>query len=215
MKKLILPLLLLVAFGMLAAVESDPSAVVGYVKYDMVVGNNLVAMPMEQTFTTTTEFGVALGEDLNTVMVFNQTSQSWEAAVNYGEGYWDPEYPVATNSVLFCNATVATTYFSIGPLPAAPATYTFVVGNNTAMIPLNRSDLTNTTQVGLTMGEDVNTIMVYNQGSQSFEAAVNYGEGYWDPEYPVAIGTPLFLNATNAITWPARSASSPFNTSSK
>ncbi len=32
MKKLILPLLLLVAFGMLAAVESDPSDVVGYFK---------------------------------------------------------------------------------------------------------------------------------------------------------------------------------------
>jgi hypothetical protein len=32
MKKLILPLLLLVAIGMLAAVESDPSAVVGYFK---------------------------------------------------------------------------------------------------------------------------------------------------------------------------------------
>ncbi len=38
MKKLILPLLLLVAFGMLAAVESDPSDVVGYFKRPIAAG---------------------------------------------------------------------------------------------------------------------------------------------------------------------------------
>ena len=60
MKKLILPLLLLVAFGMLAAVESDPSAIVGYVKYPCVAGYNTIALAMEQGYTMASEVGDAI-----------------------------------------------------------------------------------------------------------------------------------------------------------
>ena len=57
MKKILLPLLLILAVGMLAAVESEPSEVVGYVKYDCLVGLNLVAMPMDDGLTLTSEVG--------------------------------------------------------------------------------------------------------------------------------------------------------------
>jgi len=93
MKKFILPLLLILTVGMLAAVESEPSAIVGYVKYDCVVGNNFIAMPMVQTIATTTEFGAQFGESINTINIYNPAAQNWEASVNYGGGFWDPEFP--------------------------------------------------------------------------------------------------------------------------
>lgn len=205
MKKFILPLLLLLAVGMLAAVESDPSAVVGYVKYDCVVGDNCVAMPMVQTFTTTTEFGAQFGEDINTIRVWNTEIQDWDLSINYGEGFWDPELTIGTNSVLFFNTANDLTYYSIGDLPAANAQFNFVVGDNTVMIPLNKSDLTNTALAGATMGdgETVNTIRVWNSDIQDWDLSINYGEGFWDPELTTAIGTPLFLNSGTEEVWPA------------
>ncbi|PKN72374.1 MAG: hypothetical protein CVU50_07310 [Candidatus Cloacimonetes bacterium HGW-Cloacimonetes-3] len=46
MKRLILPLVLLIAIGMLAAAEPDPSAVVGYAKYQCGAANNMSALPV-------------------------------------------------------------------------------------------------------------------------------------------------------------------------
>lgn len=205
MKKFILPLLLLLAIGMLAAVESDPSAVVGYVKYDCVIGDNAVAMPMVQTFTTTTEFGAQFGEDINTIRVWNPDTQYWEDSVNYGGGFWDPELPVGTGTVLFFNTTADLAYYSIGALPETNAQYNFVIGDNAVMVPLNKSDLTTTALVGATMGdgETVNTIRVFNSGTQYWEDSVNYGGGFWDPELNTPIGTPLFLNSGTEEVWPA------------
>jgi hypothetical protein len=205
MKKFILPLLLLLAIGMLAAVESDPSAVVGYVKYECVVGDNAVAMPMVQTFTTTTEFGAQFGEDINTIRVWNSDIQDWEASVNYGEGFWDPELPVGTGTVLFFNTANDITYYSIGVLPVTNAQYNLVVGDNTVMIPLNKADLTTTALAGATMGdgETVNTIRIWNSVIQDWEASVNYGGGFWDPELDTPIATPLFLNSGTEEVWPA------------
>lgn len=205
MKKLILPLLLLVAFGMLAAVESAPSEVVGYVKYDCVVGDNLVAMPMEQGITLTTEFGALFGEDINTINIWNSATQTWDASVNYGGGFWDPEIEIGMGSVLFFNTTAPLTYYSIGEMPAANAQYSIVTGDNTVMVPLNKSDLSTTALVGATMddGETVNTINIWNAATQTWDASVNYGGGFWDPEIDTPIGTPLFLNSGSDFTWPA------------
>lgn len=205
MKKLILPLLLILGITMLVAVESAPSEVVGYVKYDCVVGNNLVAMPMVQPFATTTDFGAQFGEDINTINIYNPAAQDWEASVNYGGGFWDPQLAVATGSVMLINATNAVTYYSIGDLPAVNAQYSVIAGNNTVMIPLNKSDLASTALAGATMGdgETVNTINVYNSAVQDWEASVNYGGGFWDPEFVLSIGTPMLINSGSAFDWPA------------
>jgi len=205
MKKLILPLLLILGITMLVAVESAPSEVVGYVKYDCVVGNNLIAMPMVQAFTTTTEFGAQFGEDINTINIYDPIAQDWMASINYGGGFWDPELPVATGSVMLVNATSPVTYYSIGDLPAVNAQYSVIAGNNTVMIPLNRSDLASTALAGASMsdGETVNTINVYDSAVQDWMASINYGGGFWDPELTLSIGTPMLINSGSAFDWPA------------
>lgn len=205
MKKLVLPLLLLLGISMLLAqAVSEPSEVVGYVKYDCVVGDNFIAMPMVEAFTTTTEFGAPFGDDINTIYIWNSGTQTWDPSVNYGEGFWDPELEVGNGYQLFLNATNAFTYYSIGELPATNAQYNLVVGDNTVMVPLNKSDLTTTALVGSTIGdgETVNTIYLWNAGTQTWDPSVNYGEGFWDPEMETAIGTPLFLNSGTEEVWP-------------
>lgn len=75
MKKFILPLLLLLAIGMLAAVESDPSAVVGYVKYQCLSGDNVIAVPMQSDYQFASELGDAIGA--GNLGYFDSTSKEW------------------------------------------------------------------------------------------------------------------------------------------
>jgi hypothetical protein len=209
MKKLILPLLLMVAFGMLAAVESDPSAVVGYVNYPCVAGDNLVAMPMVDGVTLVSEFALPYNDmdDINTVQLWDPDTQDWTACTNYGGNFFDPDLPVGPGSVLFLNTNQAINYYSIGSLPATNAQYTIVSGDNTAMIPLNKSDLTLVSEVGTSMGpnDEINTIQLWNQVTQDWDANTNYGGNFFDPDPAVTIGMPMFLNSSSAtpIVWPA------------
>lgn len=220
MKKLLLPLLLVLLISMLAAVESDPSEVVGYVKYDCVPGLNFVAMPMDDGLMLTSEVGAVYNvadEYIDTINMWNSDTQAWDFAVNYGGGFWDPDLEVGTGYVLYFNTSAAFPFYSMGNMPAQEATYNIVAGLNTVMIPLNQSALTLTSEVGATIGdgEYVDTINLWNSDTQAWDFAVNYGGGFWDPDLDVAIGMPLYLNSADVATWPSRSASSPTLRSSR
>ena len=184
---------------------SEPSEVVGYVKYDCAFGDNFVALPMVQGFTTTTDCGVLYGMGINTINIWNPEFQQWEASVNYGNGYWDPELPVGPGSVLFLNASSPIVFYSQGSLPAAQAQYNLEVGYNTVMIPLNRSDLLSTPLVGASVGDGdtVSLICLWNAEFQQWEASINFGWDFWDPEIETAIGVPVLLDSGTEETWPA------------
>ena len=109
MKKLILPLLLLVAIGMLAAVESDPSNIVGYVKYPLVVGQNAIALPMVQTYTQASEVGNAI-PGCSTVGKFDGATQGWVNASKTPFGTWTGNYAVSIGMPLLINTTTAGTW---------------------------------------------------------------------------------------------------------
>lgn len=211
MKKLILPLLLILGITMLVAVESAPSEVVGYVKYDCVPGLNFVAMPMDQGLTTTAEVGAVYNvadEYIDTINLWDPAIQDWTASTNYGGGFWDPELPVGPGSILYFNTSTALSFYSIGDMPATNAQYNIVVGLNTIMVPLNYSALTSSALVGGSIGDGdyVDTINLWDNSIQDWTASTNYGGGFWDPELPVAIGTPMYVNAGTATAWPTRAA---------
>ena len=116
MKKLIFPLLLMLAIGMLAAVESDPSNVVGYVKYPCVAGVNTVALPMEQGFEWSTEVGDHIGATM--VGTWNPGAELWDAISAFPWGGWDgDDFVVAPGAPLLVNVDDAVDFFSIGDLP--------------------------------------------------------------------------------------------------
>jgi len=211
-------LLLIVSFGILLAVESLPSETVGYVKYDCLVGLDLVAMPMDDGLTTTEGVGTLINAsafNIDALNLWDATSQSWMSTLWLDDSYWDNPMPVEPGSVLMINSVATHTYYSIGDLPAADATYDFIVGLNMAMVPLNRSDLTTTELVGLEIVE-TDAINLWDAASQSWMSTLWLDDSYWDNPMPVAIGTPMFLNYTGTgETWPAGRNQSTISTSKK
>ncbi len=202
MKKVILPLLLILAFSFLAAVESDPSAVVGYVRYDLVAGNNFVALPMECPWSMASELGGSFGGNVDQVSGWDTASQSFYSATDLG-GFWDGDFPIATNQSLMLYSYAAVPFYSLGDLPA-PATYNLVAGNNTVMVPLNKSALAMASDLGAEMVAGmVDQVSGWDTASQSFYSASDLG-GFWDGDFAIGIAKPLMAYSYATFTWPSR-----------
>jgi len=210
MKKLILPLLLLVAFGMLAAVESDPSNVVGYVKYPCVAGGNaMIALPMAPAYATAGAVGVAVGAGCDAVSKYDASIQNWQTTFDIGDGF-EEDFPVSIGDPLQVYTYTATDFYSIGDLPT-PATYSLLVGNNMIMIPLNKSDLdTDVPADGIQAGEvgvDLaagfcDAVSMYDSSIQNWQTTFDIGDGFEEDFDTPGIGTPLQVYSYSAFTWP-------------
>ncbi len=202
MKKILLPLLLILAVGMLAAVESEPSAIVGYVKYDMLVGNNLVAIPMECPWQWASELGDSYGGIVDLISYWDATNQYFVTATNLGD-FWDGDFEIHTGDVLMLNTSSQTVMYSIGNLPATNANYNLVPGNNTVMIPLNLSSFAWSSEVGYDMtAGGVDLVSYWDNINQYFVTATNLGD-FWDGDFPVSIAMPLMVNAYSPFSWPS------------
>jgi len=208
MKKLIIPLLFIFAIGILAAVESEPSEVVGYVKYPCVVGNNFVAMPMNDGHTLVSEVTAsynANGDVINTVNIYDPTVQQWNGCTNFGGNYFEPDLEVGPGSVLFFTSYQALDFYSIGAMPATNAQYTIVNGNNTIMVPLNKSSLTSVSLLAMDMGpnDEINTVNLWDTSVQQWNGCTNFGGNYFEPDPEISIATPLFLTSYANFIWPS------------
>jgi len=189
---------------MLAAVESDPSDVVGYVKYQCLAGNNMIALPLAQAFANASEVGDAIGA--TTVAYFNATAQEWVAIDAFPWGGWTDDFPVTNGQPLWISVDADVDFFSIGDLPAVP-TYNLLAGNNTIMIPLNRSDLDLASEVGDDIG--ATTIAFFDATSQEWIAIDAFPWGGWTDEFNTSIGSPLWISVDSGMTWPAGPPPSP------
>ena len=150
MKKILLPLLLILAVGMLAAVESEPSEVVGYVKYDCVTGSNLVALPMDQNLNLASDIGMEYTGLTNAISYWDASTQTWYSSVYFPDfEMWDPDFTVSPGSVLMIYAISPFSFYSIGNMPASNAQYSLIRGSNTIMVPLNKPNLLMASEVGL------------------------------------------------------------------
>ena len=198
MKKLILPLMLLLFVGALFAVESDPSAVVGYVKYDLVAGNNTVAIPMDQGFTQASQVGDAM--DAVAMGYFNVSDQAWELITKSPFG-WSFDFAVSPGQPLWVTVAQAGSFYSIGDLPVPEPTYSLVAGNNTIMVPLSKSNLTNASLVG----DDLVAVAMgyFNVSDQAWELITKSPFG-WSFDFDTSIGDPLWATMTEAGIWPGR-----------
>lgn len=211
MKKLILPLLLLVAFGMLAAVESDPSEVVGYVKYPCVAGLNYLALPMEQGYTMVSNFADNYPGMFDALYYWDNVNQQWIGAYDFG--YWEGDFSVATGSVLMVSALLAADTYSIGELPASNAQYSILPGLNSMMIPLNKSNITMASMLADEIGAGALDAMYYwDNANQQWVGAYDFG--YWEGDFATTIGMPLLVSSMTTATWPSR-AKAVINSNSK
>lgn len=210
MKRFILPLLILLFVGSLFAVESAPSEVVGYVKYDCVAGLNLVALPMDQGYAWASDLGSAYPGMIDVINYWDNQTQTWVAANDLGF-MWDGDFELTNGAVLWISALDTMSLYSIGDLPATMPSYDMVVGLNSMMVTLNRSDLTTAEMLGNEVGI-LDVINYWDNGTQSWVAANDLGF-MWDGDFPVQIGMPLWVSAYQAGTWPTRNRSVPLSSS--
>jgi len=204
MKKLIIPLLFIFAIGILAAVESEPSAIVGYVKYPCVQGLNFVALPMDQGYNLVSQVGNTYPDLIEAISYWDASTQSWVASVYYPElEMWDPDNDVGTGMPLMINCLNNFNFYSIGNLPIINAQYSLLPGLNAIMIPLNQSNLTQASIVGTNIGT-VEAVSEWIASTQSWNASVYYPElEMWDPDFDVTIGMPLMVNSLSSTIWPS------------
>ena len=209
MKRFILPLLLLLFVGSLFAVESAPSEVVGYVKYDCVAGLNLVALPMSQGYTLASEFADSYPGMLSEMNYWDSENQQWMTAVDWG--YWEGDFSVEPGMVMMINALSPFTMYSIGDMPTQNASYNLQLNLNTLMIPLKKSAITLASELATDIGEgSLTEINTWDAQNQQWATAVDWG--YWEGDFAVSIGTPLMVqSAVDEVVWPSgprRSANS-------
>jgi hypothetical protein len=208
MKKMMFVLLLIVSIGILAAVESAPSAVVGYVKYHCNAGaNNFVALPMNAGYSTAMDIGTAYPDQFDQISYWDNAvdQQAWVTAVNNYDGTWDGNFGVGNGLALMVTANNDLDFYSLGSMFATQAQYTFVAGaNNTMMIPLNKSAVSTCTLLGNQPGVDLDQISYWDNGvaQQAWVTAVNNYDGSWDGSFDLTIGFPLMVTANTAFTWP-------------
>lgn len=208
MKKVLLPLLMLiVASSFLMAVESSPSAIVGYVKYPCVTGTNLIALPMD-TGATMSSSTIGLANPILNSMATWEAAQFWNGSQAYDNGdgtfTWDPDFEYTTGTGLMVFATDNFNFYSMGSVPAPPV-YALVEGTNMIMVPLNKSNLSDTQLLGET-SVNFNSIALWDAGQYwNGSQAYDNGDGTftWDPVISTPIGTPLMVYSTTAFTWPS------------
>ncbi|MDI3504586.1 MAG: hypothetical protein PWP64_1522 [Candidatus Cloacimonadota bacterium] len=199
MKKFILPLMVLLFVGSLFAVESAPSEVVGYVKYDLLAGNNTIALPMDQPYELASEIGDAIGA--TTVAYFNASTQVWERIDAFPWGGWSGDFNVTNGQALWISIDAEASFYSLGNMPETLPVYNLLAGNNMIMVPLNRSDLNLASLVGNDIG--ATTVAYFNSSTQIWERIDAFPWGGWSGDFDTAIGDPLWVSTDIAGTWPA------------
>ncbi|PKN72539.1 MAG: hypothetical protein CVU50_06680 [Candidatus Cloacimonetes bacterium HGW-Cloacimonetes-3] len=202
MKKFILPLVLLLAIGMLAAVESDPSAVVGYVKYPCVAGNNMLALPMVDAYTTANELGDAISA--TTVGYFDTATQLWSTVDAFPWGGWSDDFALSNGQALWIYVESDVDFYSLGALPAVQPTYELVIGNNVVMLPLDKGALNSANLVGDDMG--ATTVGYFDGTTQLWSTVDAFPWGGWSDDFATSIGAPLWIYTETEGTWPVAAA---------
>lgn len=196
--------LMLLFVGSLLAIESDQSNVVGYIDYDLIAGNNTIALPMSQGYALASEVGDAVGA--STVGYFNQSTQLWQIIYNSPFGGWNADFPVSNGQALWITVESAirfsAEFCSIGGLPENEATYALVAGNNMIMLPLNKSSLSSAALVGDSIG--ASALGFFNSSTQLWQIVYADSFGEWGSDFATFIGDPLLVSKDNAGTWPSR-----------
>jgi hypothetical protein len=203
MKKLIILGLLLIGLVSLFAVESEPSEVVGFVKYECVPGLNFVALPMDAEYTTAGAFADANCPGmLSSLSYWDSSIQGWISADDFG--YWEGDFSVENGSVLMVNALDYFDLYCVGKIPAVHPNYTINQNLNTLMIPLNRSDII---LAGDNMANEIGTLSAVSYWDASVQGWISADDfGYWEGDFEVHIGMPLMVNSFAETSWPTAPA---------
>jgi len=205
MKKMLL-LFTVLLIGSLCAVESEPSDVVGVVKFECLANsngnNNFIAMCLNDSYSTASELGTAY-PSITSIRQWNPTTQTWIASDNYGGGFWYPDNTLNPNEPLYVAVNTSTNIYIVGSLNESPS-YNLVSNSNgnlnAIMLPLD-SAFTLSSQLGNDIGV-CTSVRSWNKTTQAWDSCDNFGGNFWYPDNPVTAGNPYYVSVTSNITWP-------------
>lgn len=208
MKKILVLGILVLFVSAVFALESDPSDVVGYVKYECVTtegtNSNFIALPMDAGFTLASEVGSDIGV-CDAVSYWDASNQGWVQATDLGFPLgWVGDFAVAPGAPLMIGITSNVDYYVAGDLPI-PASYTLVTtegtNSNSIMIPLNQT-FTLASEVGTDIGV-CDAVSYWDAVNQGWTQATDLGFPLgWVGDFGVAIADPLMVGVTAGTTWP-------------
>lgn len=219
MKKISLCVIVIMVLGVtLIAQESEPSAIVGYVAYECLLGegaaegrnSNLIAFPLEDTLLTNTSELGARYPNITAVFGLNPATQVWTMSTPPLEGdEWENEFAILPGHAYLITIDEAFTHYSVGTLPEL-VQFDLQLGegaaegrnSNTIMVPLDMSNLSNTSLLGADI-EEVNAIFSLNPVTQVWTMSTAPLEGeVWENQFDTPIGMPLMITVTDELLWP-------------
>ncbi|MCF7867395.1 MAG: hypothetical protein K9N09_01735 [Candidatus Cloacimonetes bacterium] len=228
MKRLLILTMMCALIGSMVALESDPSEVVGYVKYECVTTTttdmNLVSVALDNGVTTAQDLAAEIGAAgvVDAVSKWDEATQSWQQ-VTYsfipvpppGGFAWSGNFDIVNGDVLAVNVTSDVDYYCAGSIPADPVynlITTTTTDANLVMLPLSMSSLSNAQDLANDIGAagDVDAVSSWDAATQSWQQ-VTYSfipvpppGGYaWSGNFDIEIGKGYMINMTTNTTWPS------------
>ena len=211
MKKISLFCIFVLFLGSLMALESDPSDVVGFVKYPCVITTgtnlNLVTLSMDAGYTNASDLGNAIGNTIcNTVSKWDVAGQGWIQASYVPPMGWGGDFALTPGFAYMINVTSDVDVFINGDLinqPQYNLSTTTGTNLNLIMVPINRSDLAMASNLGDDIGNTIcNTVSKWDASGQGWIQASYVPPMGWGGDFAISIADPLMINVTSNTSWP-------------
>ncbi len=211
MKKLLILTMMCVLIGSMVALESDPSEVVGYVKYDLhnngTSGYNIVAVPLGTDMVGQSDVLFNAIPNCDTISKWDPINQLWVA---YDGMPWTPTFQIESGYSYMAHTTDNGVWYSTGGLQTNPS---FALNNNGTsgynmiMVPLGMSNLS-TSDLLFSDIPNCDTISKWDGVSQLWVA---YDGMPWTPTFSTDIGKGFMAHVTSNGVWPVVDDNSALN----
>ena len=211
MKKIIILTVALAFIVSAFALESDPSDVVGYVKYECVTtestDDNFIALPLEAGYGDAEDLGVDIGS-CDVVGYFDAANQGWIIASDVGFPVgWVGVFDVQPYGVYMVNVTADTDFYVVGSLVDPEPTYSLITtegtDDNAIMVPLSCYAFVDAEDLGVDIGS-CDVVGYFDAANQGWIIASDVGFPVgWVGVFDIEIGQPLMVNVTADVpSWP-------------
>ena len=188
--------------------ETDASEEVGFKKFSCQTTDttdlNFIALPFSQNGMLASEFAQSIG-NCDAVSKWNAEKQSWESA-NNADYKWLNDFQVQDGYQYMINVTETRNIYVAGKIIQQP-NYNLITTSgtdlNTIMVPLDRNDLTQASQLGEDI-EGCESVAEFNASDQQWFQVCPCPFG-WSGDFPITLGQSLFISVTEDTVWPSPS----------